>query len=126
MLAQPASQLGFRPDMPRSTRASAAQRGYGAKWREKRAEFLRANPWCVFCLRVGRRTAATIVDHVKPHRGDMHLFWDPSNWQGLCEPHHNSAKAILEGGGSVGPVGRDGVPLDPSHPWARQRLAKRA
>ena len=24
-----------------------------------------------------------------PHRGDMKLFWDESNWQPLCESCHN-------------------------------------
>jgi 5-methylcytosine-specific restriction protein A len=113
--------------MAKSTRASASQRGYGAKWRDKREDFLKAHPWCVFCLKAGRRTPATRVDHIKPHRGDMHLFWNPSNWQGLCQPHHDSAKAAMERGGAIySPIGRDGVPLDPSHPWAAQRLAKRA
>ena len=32
---------------------------------------------------------ATVVDHIKPHRGDQKLFWDRSNWQPLCEHHHN-------------------------------------
>ena len=32
---------------------------------------------------------ATVVDHIKPHRGDKKLFWDRGNWQPLCEHHHN-------------------------------------
>lgn len=32
---------------------------------------------------------ATVVDHIVPHRGDQKLFWDRSNWQPLCEHHHN-------------------------------------
>ncbi len=31
----------------------------------------------------------TVVDHIKPHRGDRKLFWDRGNWQPLCEHHHN-------------------------------------
>ena len=34
-------------------------------------------------------TMATVVDHIKPHRGEQKLFWDRSNWQPLCEHHHN-------------------------------------
>lgn len=41
---------------------------------------------------------ATEVDHIKPHRGDMVLFWDESNWQGLCRSHH-SRKTAGENGG---------------------------
>jgi 5-methylcytosine-specific restriction endonuclease McrA len=39
---------------------------------------------------------ATIVDHIKPHRGDQNLFWDQTNWQALCRRHMieiNSAKS---------------------------------
>ena len=28
-------------------------------------------------------------DHIVPHRGDMRLFWDESNWQPLCKRHHD-------------------------------------
>ena len=30
-----------------------------------------------------------LLDHIIPHRGDQKLFWDRSNWQPLCEHHHN-------------------------------------
>lgn len=33
--------------------------------------------------------SVTVVDHIVPHRGDQKLFWDRSNWQPLCEHHHN-------------------------------------
>jgi 5-methylcytosine-specific restriction protein A len=33
--------------------------------------------------------AATIVDHIVPHRGNQKLFWDSEhNWQSLCVTHH--------------------------------------
>lgn len=41
------------------------------------------------CYEEGHITMATVVDHIKPHRGDQKLFWDRSNWQPLCEHHHN-------------------------------------
>lgn len=47
------------------------------------------NPFCVKCYEEGHITMATVVDHIKPHRGDQKLFWDRSNWQPLCEHHHN-------------------------------------
>ncbi|WP_295219971.1 HNH endonuclease signature motif containing protein, partial [Ruminococcus sp.] len=34
-------------------------------------------------------TAATVVDHIIPHRGDPHLMWDESNWQALCKSCHD-------------------------------------
>ena len=41
------------------------------------------------CYEEGHITMATVVDHIIPHRGDQKLFWDRSNWQPLCEHHHN-------------------------------------
>ena len=40
-------------------------------------------------MKQGNLTPATVVDHIIPHRGDMKLFWDESNWQALCESCHN-------------------------------------
>lgn len=35
----------------------------------------------------------TVVDHIVPHRGDVVLFWDQTNWQGLCASCHSSKTA---------------------------------
>ncbi|MFC3866200.1 HNH endonuclease [Alcaligenes aquatilis] len=35
---------------------------------------------------------ASVVDHVVAHRGNQVLFWDRSNWQGLCSTHHSRDK----------------------------------
>ncbi|CBL18616.1 AAA family ATPase [Ruminococcus sp. SR1/5] len=70
-------------------RAHASERGYGAKWQRERKKFLESNPFCVKCYEEGHITMATVVDHIIPHRGDQKLFWDRSNWQPLCEHHHN-------------------------------------
>ncbi len=32
---------------------------------------------------------ANEVDHIKPHNGDLALFWDESNWQSLCKACHS-------------------------------------
>lgn len=72
------------------------QRGYTYRWQQARLHFLRAHPLCRYCDREGRLTAASIVDHIKPHRGDERLFWDQSNWQPLCKPCHDSVKAKEE------------------------------
>ncbi|WP_249777770.1 HNH endonuclease signature motif containing protein [Pontivivens nitratireducens] len=52
-----------------------------------RKAYLSAHPFCVRC-----GGTATVVDHIKPHKGDQSLFWDQSNWQALCAHDHNSAK----------------------------------
>lgn len=79
-------------------RGSAAQRGYGRKWQAARAAFLAENPLCKACRDAGRKTAASQVDHIVPHKGDVSLFWRRSNWQALCGPCH-SAKTAREDGG---------------------------
>jgi 5-methylcytosine-specific restriction protein A len=43
--------------------------------------------------------AATVVDHIIPHQGDMTLFWDAdSNWQSLCKTCHDRKTATEDGG----------------------------
>lgn len=85
---------------------------YGSRWRRARAGFLRANPLCVFCAKQGRTVAATVVDHVAPHRGDAGLFWNADNWQALCKGCHDSVKQRVELGQSVPVFGADGFPVD--------------
>lgn len=68
------------------------------RWRKLRARHLAANRLCVMCL--PRPTVAKVVDHVKPHKGDMALFWDPANLQSLCLEHHNRVKQSQERGGT--------------------------
>ena len=70
-------------------RGGADARGYNARWRAARLVFLRKNPLCAECMRNGRLTPATVVDHVIPHRGDQELFWDTNNWQPLCKACHD-------------------------------------
>ena len=39
------------------------------------------------------RTRATVVDHIKPHRGSWPLFIDPANHQSLCKRCHDQKTA---------------------------------
>lgn len=80
----------------RSAAQSAASRGYDGRWRQYRVQFLRANPLCVYCEREGKVTAATVVDHIVPHKGDMSVFWQLDNHQALCKLCHDSTKAVQE------------------------------
>lgn len=68
-------------------RPTAARRGYDHRWRKARLEFLLMHPICAMCGQ-----PATVVDHIKPHRGDDRLFWDRTNWQALCRTCHNRHK----------------------------------
>ncbi|GMA52056.1 restriction endonuclease [Alicyclobacillus contaminans] len=79
-------------------RGNSAQRGYDSRWRKARLAYLRAHPLCAECERHGRMTPATVVDHIKPHKGDKALFWDTNNWQPLCKPCHDAKTAREDGG----------------------------
>ncbi len=70
-------------------RGGADARGYDARWRRARKAFLRRHPLCAECMKEGKVTPATVVDHIVPHRGDPTLFWDIKNWQPLCKGCHD-------------------------------------
>jgi 5-methylcytosine-specific restriction endonuclease McrA len=72
---------------------SAAQRGYGHKWRVAREKYLNQNPLCVHCENDGKLILAKVVDHIIDHKGNQELFWNRENWQALCVQHHNKKTA---------------------------------
>jgi len=82
-----------------SKRPNSADRGYGAQWRIARAQFLRSHPLCMCadCKAAGLIVAASVVDHITPHRGDMRLFWDRENWQSLSKICHDRKTAREDG-----------------------------
>jgi len=88
-------------------RGTASQRLYGAAWQRARNAWLDEHPLCVRCLEIDRTTTGSVVDHIIPHRGDYDLFWDRSNWQTLCETHHNQKTATEDGGFGRNPCARN-------------------
>ena len=69
---------------------SASERGYGWRWQQARDQFLKDNPLCVMHKADGYTVVATVVDHIKAHRGDQELFWNKGNWQSLCKSCHDT------------------------------------
>nr|WP_318223722.1 HNH endonuclease [Paraburkholderia terrae]MDW3655162.1 HNH endonuclease [Paraburkholderia terrae] len=92
-------------------RASSGERGYGSRWRRARETFLRRHPLCecAECRAQHRLLPATVVDHKVPHRGDMRLFWDQSNWQSMSKTCHDRKTATEDGG--FGNVSRRARPV---------------
>ena len=85
----------------RTSKTTTGERGYNYRWQKARLAHLRDNPLCVMCKEQDNRVAvATVVDHKIPHRGDMVLFWDETNWQSLCASHHSSDKQREEKSGT--------------------------
>jgi len=79
-------------------RGSSSERGYGSRWRKARLYFLKEFPLCVECEKQGRLTAATVVDHIIPHKGNKELFWDTRNWRPLCKRCHDRTTVLYDGG----------------------------
>lgn len=90
-----------------------------AAWKVRRADQLRREPLCRYCAQRGKRTRATLADHIEPHRGDLEKFYR-GELQSLCSACHSSDKQREENGG--GRVGSDvdGFPLSPLHHWNRE------
>ena len=80
-------------------RLSSTMRGYGYKWQKYREAYLHAHPLCEECKRRDRIEAATVVDHIQDHEGDMRLFWDVDNHQALCKSCHDRKTARTVGFG---------------------------
>jgi len=81
-----------------SRRETSAQRGYSSAWRKAREGYLRNHPLCKKHYDAGHLVPATVVDHIKPHKGDKALFWDSDNWQPLCKACHDRKTATEDGG----------------------------
>lgn len=86
-------------------RGSAASRGYDRRWQRARADYLAQHPVCKHCESEGLTVLATVVDHVRPHKGDQALFWSTENWQPLCKACHDRKTATEDGGFGRGPGG---------------------
>ena len=68
---------------------SAQSRGYDSKWQRFRKQYLKAHPFCVMCLKQGLFVPATLIDHIRPFRGEERLEYGRDNLQALCKHHHD-------------------------------------
>ena len=72
-----------------TVRASAAARGYGSEWKQKRDAWLAKHPWCVdlYGRHQAKKIRASMVDHIIPKaQGGRD---DETNYQSLCTSCHN-------------------------------------
>lgn len=79
-------------------RKDAARLYRSGQWLALRRQQLTMHPFCVECLKAGKYTMASEVDHIIPHRNDERLFFDPSNLQSLCHSCHSIKTAREDGG----------------------------
>lgn len=72
-------------------RAKDWRKWYGLKvWKQRRAEQLTREPFCRLHAEQGRTVAATVANHIVPHRGDWSLFIGGA-LESLCKPCHDGA-----------------------------------
>lgn len=89
---------------------------YGTqRWRRMAARQMLLEPLCATCTGKGRVTAASVADHIVPHRGDVDAFWGNA-LQSLCKRCHDLVKQREERRGHSDALGEDGWPVDPRHP----------
>lgn len=98
-----------------------------ARWKALREEHLAREPYCRVCDRDGMTVVERLeVDHIKSHRGDPRLFWDPANLQTLCRMHH-AEKTRSEERAALGIPGLVlvlGAPGSGKSTFARERMRR--
>ena len=81
-----------------------------ARWQRIRKAQLAREPLCRYCQQMGRVVAATICDHITPHKGDVAAFY-AGPFQSLCKPCHDGAKQQLERSGVLRGCDTEGNPV---------------
>lgn len=82
-------------------RGSASERLYDSRWSRASKLHLRCHPLCRYCELQGHVTAAALVDHFYPHRGDVMLFWRSEFWVSSCVSCHSGVKQSVERQGII-------------------------
>ncbi|MBT6298605.1 MAG: HNH endonuclease [Rhodobacteraceae bacterium] len=106
----------------RSTTADEYRKLYHTKqWRSLRGLVLTRHKFrcqrCKVTLTNGRSDPrSAIVHHIKPHKGNLTLFYDPDNLEAVCWSCHSGAIQSQEALGYDTTIGADGWPVDAKHP----------
>ena len=97
------------------------------EWRRTRERVLRRDGYR--CAVPGCSTRASVVDHLVSRRAGGSDA--EHNLRSLCGMHDRQIKEIRRGsaerrrgGVPTGVCDRDGLPMDPSHPWHRRSAAR--
>jgi len=92
---------------------------FSKAWKLRRALQFKVEPLCRKCKAMGKSRAATVADHVVPHRGNRELFFK-GELQSLCATCHSSSKQLEEREGFSRDIGEDGWPVDSRHIFFRR------
>jgi 5-methylcytosine-specific restriction protein A len=108
----------------RSEEAQTYRTLYSSKhWKTLRRQALTRDAYqcqhsgCGAHLQAGRdHPRSAVVHHLKPHKGDLELFFDLDNLQSVCWTCHSGDIQSMEARGYDSTIGVDGWPTDPKHP----------
>lgn len=89
------------------------------RWKRLRVQQLTRQPYCQCAHHAGQKVPAEVVDHKKPHKGDLRLFFNVANLQSMTKECHDRFKQSQERGGIGFDTGCDatGQPLNKEHSW---------
>lgn len=83
------------------------------RWKALRLGQLMREPLCKRCKERGVITAATVAHHIRAHKGDAELFFDPNNLASSCADCHDIDEQRIERGGKARQaVAPDGWPIE--------------
>lgn len=109
----------------RSAAARVYRRLYStARWRRTRDQQLRDHPLCWCCEANGFTVRATICNHTDPTMKESEATFFDGPFDSQCKDCHDGPTQSAERAGKTSKrvgyskaVGRDGIPMDPRHPW---------
>ena len=89
------------------------------RWQKLRKEHLARQPYCQCLHHKGQFVRGNVVDHIIPHKGDLHKFWSRGNLQTMTKQCHDKFKQSQERGGRGFNQGCDeqGNPLGDASHW---------
>ena len=116
-------------DKWRTPEANEYRKLYRTKhWAKLRAMVLHRDQYkcqhkgCGAFLKQGTRSPrSAVVHHIKPHKGNLDLFYDINNLQAVCWSCHSGDIQSIETKGYDTAIGDNGWPIDQNHPANKQQ-----
>lgn len=95
-----------------------------ARWKKLRLKCFVRDHWIcqrsgVACIGGKNAPDSAVANHIIPHKGDPKLFWDLDNLETVTKEVHDSLIRKEELNGYRVGTDRNGLPVDPGHPWNR-------
>lgn len=69
-----------------------------------------------FLKRGVKHPRSAVIHHLKPHKGNLNLFYDINNLQAVCWSCHSGDIQSIEVKGYDTQIGESGWPIDTKHP----------